>query len=46
MAQGGTCLGSVVVLVFFPLALLGWGGADAGAVVGLCDRVGGETHMR
>ena len=41
MAQGGTCRGSAVALVFFPLALLGWGGAGAGAAVGLCG-LGGE----
>ena len=41
MAQGGTCHGSAVALVFFPIALLGWGGAGVGAVVGLCEPSGG-----
>ena len=30
-----------VVLVFFPLALLGWGYAGAGVAVGLCGPGGG-----
>ena len=41
MAQGGTCRGFAVALVFLPLALLGWGGVGVGAVVGLCGPGGG-----
>ena len=41
MAQSGTCRCSAVTLVFLPLALLGWGGVDVGAVVGLCGPGGG-----
>ena len=37
----GICRGSMVALVFFPLALLGWGGAGTGVVVGLCRPGGG-----
>ena len=31
-----------MALAFFPLALFGWGGADAGAAVGLCGPGGGR----
>ena len=41
MVQGGTCHGSAVALELFPLALLGWGGAGAGAAVALCGPSGG-----
>ena len=44
MEQGGTCRGSTVALVFFPQALLGWGGAGASVVVGLFGLGGGETQ--
>ena len=44
MAQGGTCHVSTMALVFFPLALLGWGGAGASVVVGLFRLGGGETQ--
>ena len=43
MAQGGTCHGFAVALVFFPLALLGWGSAGAGVVLACVDQVEGET---
>ena len=42
MAQDGIGHGSMVALVFFPLALLGWGGAGTGVVVGLCGLGGGQ----
>ena len=39
--QGIICRGSAVAFAFFPLALFGWGGVGASAVVGFCGSSGG-----
>ena len=44
--QGGIYQGSTVAFTFFPLALFGWGGVGAGAVVGFTGRVEGETRSQ
>ena len=41
MAQGEIFQGSAVAFAFFPLALFGWGGAGAGAMIGFCGSGGG-----
>ena len=41
MVQGGIHRGSAVALAFLPVALFGWGGVGAGAVVGFCGLGGG-----
>ena len=41
MVQGRICHGSMGDFAFLPLALSGWGGASAGAVVGFCGPSGG-----